>query len=172
MLRTQQGFSLSTWRLAHRQQTRPPASMVWGTSTQAVSCPTRGVHATSACPLSMRLSTRELPCTCCHTMKGSDTCRCQTKSSACCDTHPEALRPMLRRFLSNNKVYPDDVIVIESGINDILVRPPVFSSDHKSMTRCSMTRCSISAFCALDSCRRTAGFHSPVGLHFSVLGRV
>ena len=29
---------------------------------------------------------------------------------------------MLRRFLSKNKVYPDDVIVIESGINDILVR--------------------------------------------------
>ena len=28
---------------------------------------------------------------------------------------------LLCRFLANNKVYPDDVVVIESGINDILV---------------------------------------------------
>lgn len=30
------------------------------------------------------------------------------------------------RFLSNNKVYPSDVVVIESGINDILVRRSTF----------------------------------------------
>ena len=28
---------------------------------------------------------------------------------------------LLCRFLANNKVYPDVVVVIESGINDILV---------------------------------------------------
>ena len=61
---TQQAFSSLTWQWAHLQPTKPPASMAWGTSTRAVSCPTKGAHATSPCPLSMRLSTRKSPFTC------------------------------------------------------------------------------------------------------------
>ena len=107
----------------------------------------------SACLRSMRLSTRELLCTCCHTMKSSHKCRCQMRSAACCCTAPEALPPMLCRFLSNNKVYPDDVIVIESGINDILVRPAVCLSDYER--RDTMERTSTLCAAAVSRCSRT-----------------
>ncbi len=69
---------------------------------------------------------------------------------------------MLRRFLSNNQVYPDDVIVIESGINDILVRPAVCLSYHGSVTAWS-----IQATCAL--CHRAAEYYGPAELHTVLL---
>ena len=84
----------------------------------------------SACPPSTRPLTREPLLTCSISLRGVSPLQMRTPNEEHCLLHQSASASalLLRRFLNKNKVYPDDVIVIESGINDILVRPTVVDS--------------------------------------------